>query len=140
MSTQIESFDVQHTSIGAPFDRVFSYIADPTNLPKWTNAFAEADETSAVMVTPNGQLKIRLETKASKEHGTIDWYMTMPDGSVGTAFSRVTPNGSGTVYSFVLMAPPVPIEQVEGTLNQQKEILRKELAKLRRILEEMNNK
>ncbi|MEM2140347.1 SRPBCC family protein [Nitrososphaera sp.] len=135
MSIQIENFDVQNVSISAPFERVFSYIADPANLPRWTNAFAKADETSAVMVTPNGELKIGLKTKASKEHGTVDWYMTMPDGSIGAAFSRATPNGSGTVYTFVLMAPPVPVEQIEGTLKQQKEILRKELEKLKGILE-----
>lgn len=87
------------------------------------------------MVTPNGELKIGIKTKVSKEHGAIDWYMTMPYGSVGAAFSGATPNGSGTVYTFVLMAPPVPVEQIEGTLKQQKEILRNELTKLKGILE-----
>lgn len=86
------------------------------------------------MVTPNGQLRVGLKVVESREAGTIDWHMTMPDGTAAAAFSRVTPNGSGTVYSFVLMAPPVPIEQVEGTLQQQKELLREVLGELQKIL------
>ena len=124
------NFDVQSIAIDAPFDKVFSYIADPKNLPKWT----KADEKSALMVTPNGQLQVGLKTEASREQGTIDWHMTMPDDTVASAFSRVTSNGKGSVYTFVLMAPPVPIEQVEGTLQQQKELLRQELGNLQRIL------
>lgn len=129
-----KNFDVQSIALDAPTDKVFSYIADPRNLPKWTKAFAQADEKSALMVTPDGQLGVGLKVVASREAGTIDWHMMMPDGTAAAAFSRVTPNGSGSVYSFVLMAPPVPIEQVEGTLQQQKELLREELGNLQKIL------
>lgn len=129
-----KNFDVQSIAIDALFGKVFFYIADPKNLLKWTKAFAKADEKSALMVTPNGQLQVGLKTEASREQGTIDWHMTMPDGSIASAFSRVTPNGKESVYTFVLMAPPVPIEQVEGTLQQQKELLRQELGNLKRIL------
>jgi hypothetical protein len=64
--------------------------------------------------------------------------MTMLYGTIGTAFSRLTPKMARVSYTFVLMAPPVPIEQIEGILNR--EILRKELAKLHRIPDEMNYK
>jgi len=46
------------------------------------------------------------------------------------------PNGEKSVYTFVLMAPPGPIEQVEGTLRQQMELLREELENLQKILGE----
>jgi hypothetical protein len=61
--------------------------------------------------------------------------MLMPDGSTGKAYSRVTglPNGN-VVYSFVLLAPPVPIEEIEGTLEQQKQLLAIELKKLAHLL------
>jgi hypothetical protein len=130
-----KNFDVQSVVLDAPVDKAFSYIADPRNLPKWTKAFAQADEKGALMVTPNGHLQVDLKVIASKDAGTIDWHMTMPDGTSAAAYSRATPKGSGTVYSFVLMAPPVPIEHVEGTLHQQKELLREELGNLRKILE-----
>ena len=131
----MKNFDVQHTLIQAPFNSVFEYIVNPKNLPEWTSAFSSADENKAVLETPNGKLEVGLEVKSSKEHGTVDWHMTMPDGSVAAAYSRITPNGaSSSVYIFVLMAPPGPIEQVEGTLKQQMELLQTELQNLQKIL------
>jgi len=132
-----KNFDVQSIGIDASFSEVFEYVSKPQNLPLWTNAFSKADDTTAVMVTPNGGMNIKLKTLASKVSGTIDWYMTMPDGSIGKAFSRVTENNNGksVIYSFVLMAPPVPLEQLEGALSAQKEILAEELKKLRDLLE-----
>ncbi len=52
------------------------------------------------MVTPNGELSIEMETKVSKNSGTVDWIMTMPDGSVEKAFSRISENGNASIYSF----------------------------------------
>ncbi len=133
--TTIKNHDVQSVNIQATTDKVFDYIANPTNLPKWTGAFKKADEKSALLVTPNGELKIGLETKANKELGTIDWHMTMPDGSVGIAYSRVVTNADkNAIYSFILLAPPAPIEEVEGALLQQMEILKKELQNPQTIL------
>lgn len=134
------NFYVASIGINALPDKVFEYVADPYSLPKWTEAFAEINKDNpkrALLVTPNGQMQIFLEVKVSKEFGTVDWYMHFPDGSVGTAFSRITPNDGGatSVYSFVLMAPPVPLEQLEGALAQQKEIITKELRRLKANLE-----
>ena len=137
METQIMelNFSVQSVSIDLPAEEVFNFIADPSNLPKWTTAFKTADNKSAVLVTPTGEMKIGLTTKASKETGTIDWYMKMPDGLVGKAFSRVVENSDGkSIYSFILLAPPVPLEKLEGTLKDQKEVLNNELKNLKRIL------
>lgn len=69
---------------------MFDYVADPANLPEWTHAFARADAESADMATPNGTLAIGLATAANPHAGTVNWRMTMPDGSVGTGFSRIT--------------------------------------------------
>lgn len=138
METQTteKNFSVQSVLIDSPADKVFSFIADPANLPKWTNAFKSADHKSALFVTPAGEMKIGLETRASKETGTIDWHMRIPDGSIGEAFSRLIENADGkSIYSFILLAPPVPIEKLEGTLKEQEGILSKELKNLKRILE-----
>jgi len=132
------NFDVQSIGINRNTTNVFEFIANPENLSLWTNAFAKADQTSAIMVTPNGEFPIGLETLISKENGTIDWIMTMPDGSIGKAFSRVSENGENAIYSFVLLTPPVPLEQLEGALSAQKIVLAEELKKLKRILENNN--
>lgn len=129
------NFDVQSIGINRTANSVFDFIAKPENLSLWTNAFAKADQTSAVMVTPNGELPIKLETTIAKENGTIDWVMTMPDGSIGKAFSRVSENEENAIYSFVLLAPPVPLEQLEGALSAQKIVLAEELKDLKKLLE-----
>jgi len=132
----MKTFDVQSVGIEAPRSRVFEFVAEPSNLPLWAKAFKEADRRSARLETPQGETDIKLRTDASPEAGTIDWTMTFPDGAVGTAYSRVTPDGgSRSIYCFVLMAPPVPLEAIEGALEAQRKTLAGELARLKEILE-----
>ena len=88
------------------------------------------------MRTPNGEVEINLDVRASSKSGTIDWYMTFPDGSTAVAYSRVIElNHDSCVYSFILTPPPVPLEQLEGALEMQSKTLTEELAKLKGILE-----
>lgn len=132
----MKTHDVQSVAIARPFQAVFDFVADPGNLPKWTHAFKRANSKTAELVTPNGAVPIRLETAASGKQGTVDWTMIFPDGTVGGAYSRVTPDGDDrSVYSFVLMAPPVPLELLEGALSEQMRILAGELAALKAQLE-----
>lgn len=132
----MKTHDVQSISIAKPKAQVFAYIAKPENLPHWTNAFKSADHTKAELVTPSGAIAIELDTQAAAGPGTIDWIMTFPDGSKGAAYSRVTEDTAETsIYSFVLMAPPVPLEMLEGALDAQKAILAKELVSLKARLE-----
>jgi len=75
-----------------------------------------------------------LRVDASESHGTIDWTITFPDGGVAHADSRVTPHGDHCVYTFVLKAPPVALERLEGALAEQSRILTSELTTLARRL------
>jgi hypothetical protein len=130
-----KTFHVESVEISTPVEVAFAYISDVQNLPAWTHAFKEVGRGKALMEKPAGSIEIGIEVIASRQFGTIDWFMTMPDGTVAAAFSRVTPLGKErTAYSFMLLAPPVPLEQVEGSLNQQVVTLRQELAKLTDIL------
>ena len=128
-------FHVESIEIPTPAEVAFAYISDMQNLPAWTHAFKEVSRGKALMETPAGSIEVRIEVKASQQFGIIDWFMTMPDGTVAAAFSRLTPLGKDrAAYGFVLLAPPVPLEQVEGSLNQQAVTLRQELARLTDIL------
>lgn len=130
----IKNHDVQSVYIGVAADEVFDFIADPNNLPKWTSAFKEADESSALLATPDGELRIGLETEIDKARGTVDWLMKMPDGNIGAAYSRVVPASDGkAIYSFILLAPPAALEEIEGILARQIEILRHELQTLQTL-------
>jgi hypothetical protein len=132
----MKTFDVQSIGIETSRSRAFEFVAEPSNLPRWANAFKSADKHSARLQTPQGTAAIALRTDARRDAGTIDWTMTFPDGSIGTAYARVTPDGENrSVFSFVLMAPPVPLEAVEGALESQRMILAEELVRLKTILE-----
>jgi hypothetical protein len=132
----MKTFEVQSVRIAAPTGRVFDYIADPSNLPNWASAFRRVSGDTALLETPQGAVTIRLTTTAHPEAGTIDWGMTFPDGAAGEAFSRVMPDGeAASIYSFVLMSPPVPLEALEGALEAQQQTLATELTRLKMVLE-----
>ena len=135
-----KNFDVQSIAINASPQKVFEFLAEPTNVPKWAAGFSEVDGEHAFMETPRGKMKIGMRMACDSRVGTIDTIMTMPDGSIGKAFSRITENdgGKSSIFSFVLMAPPVPLEKLEGTMNEQKQQLAEELQVLKQILESEN--
>ena len=133
----MKNYDLQGIDLNVPASTAVAFIADPAMLPQWTNAFASVTPGRAVMRTPEGGVAIELDVEASPEQGTVDWRMTFPDRKVATAFSRVVALGQDRcVFSFVLTPPPVPLEQVEGTLEAQSRTLTEELHRLKAILEQ----
>jgi hypothetical protein len=129
-------FDVQGIEIAATKDKVFNFLRKAGNLTQWTHAFVSAEDGHARLQTPAGTVDVGLRVAADAAAGTVDWHLAFPDGSVGVAQSRVTDTPRGTcIYSFVLHAPPVALEQLEGALDAQSVILRSELATLKSLLE-----
>ena len=129
-------FDVQGIEIHALPARVFEFVRDPGNLPRWTHAFRSVQNGTARLETPAGAVDVRLEVLANADCRTVDWRMEFPDGTVGIAQSRVTETTRSTcIYSFVLHAPPVPLEAVEGALDTQRVTLRSELSTLKALIE-----
>ena len=132
----MKTYDVQEIEIGAPAASVHELVADPAQLPRWTDAFESVHGSSASMRTPHGRVDVGLRVAADPSRGTVDWMMTFPDGTVGWAHSRVVPLAPDRcVYTFVLHAPPVPLEAIEGALEVQRATLARELVRLRRLLE-----
>ena len=129
-------FDVQGIEIVAPRRKVFEFLKEPANLPRWAHAFVSAGDDQARLETPAGSVDVGLRVLADAVTGTVDWQLAFPDGSVGLAHSRVTETARGTcIYSFVLHAPPVALEQVEGALDAQSLTLQSELVTLKALME-----
>jgi len=124
------TFDVQSIELDVPAAQAFRYLARPATLPEWTHAFTFADDRQATMVTPGGAVQVGLRVDASAIHGTVDWTMTFPNGAIARAHSRLIPHGERSIYTFVLEAPPVPLEELEGALAEQSRILKRELSTL----------
>ena len=130
-------FDVQGIEITAPRRKVFEFLREPTNLPRWAHAFVSVGNGRARLETPAGAVDVGLDVTADAHTGIVDWRLAFLDGSVGVAQSRVTETTRGTcIYSFVLHAPPVALEHVEGALDAQRALLRSELATLKSLMEQ----
>lgn len=132
----MQLFDVQGVEIVATREKVFNFLQEAGNLPQWAHAFVSAEEGRARLETPAGAVEVGLRVVADAATGTVDWRLVFPDGGVGVAQSRVTETTRGTcIYSFVLHAPPVGLEQIEGALEAQRAILQSELATLKTLME-----
>jgi hypothetical protein len=133
----MRTFDVQGIEIMAAAHRVFEFVKQPANLPKWAHAFVSAEDHRARLETPRGVVEIGLHVSADAETGVVDWRLAFPDGAIGLAQSRVTETTRGTsIYSFVLHAPPVALEEAEGALEVQRARLQSELATLKSLMEQ----
>jgi hypothetical protein len=133
----MKMFEVQGIEIQASRNQVFEFVRQPGNLPKWARAFVAVDDDRARLETPSGAIDITLKTSANADAGSVDWRLEFPDGGIGIAHSRVTETTRGTsIYSFVLHAPPVALEAIEGALHAQSATLRTELATLKSLLED----
>ena len=132
----MRTHDIQGIEIQANKDDVFAFVREPGNLTRWTNAFEQVAGGRARLLTPAGSVDITLDTLANAQAGTVDWTLRFPDGSVGLAHSRVQETTRGScIYSFVLHAPPVELEQLEGALQEQIVTLKQELATLKELME-----
>jgi len=132
----MRDFDVQAIDVSVPRARAFAFVSDRFTLPRWTNAFVSVDDEKAVMQTPAGIAEVDLSVRSHEASGAVDWRMIFPDGSVATAFSRtVELEAERCAFAFVLTAPPVPLEQLEGALDEQSRTLAEELRRLKSILE-----
>ena len=70
---------------------------------------------------------------ASRREASAAWR----DAAALPLASRVTETTRGTcIYSFVLHAPPMALEQVEGAFEAQRVTLQSELATLKSLLEQ----
>ena len=129
-------FDVQGVEITASSRKVFEFLREPANLPRWAHAFVSAAEDHARLETPAGAVDVGLDVLADAKTGTVDWRLVFPDGSIGLAQSRVTETTRGScIYSFVLHAPPVALQHIEGALDAQRTLLQSELATLKSLME-----
>ena len=132
----MKRYDVQSVYLEVPCESAFALVADPAQLPRWTNAFESVSKGRAVMRTPQGRVEVELAVQAQPATGTVDWRMVFPDGSVATAFSRLTAlDARSCIYAFVLTPPPVALEHLEGALDAQSRTLAEELERLKGILE-----
>jgi hypothetical protein len=107
--------------IAAPARRVFDFVSDGANLPRWAVEFckeARREDGAWRLRTAQGECTMRIAADAAS--GVVDFHMSPG----GTAFSRVVDAGAGTEYLFTFAG--------DASMDAA---LRKELAVLKSLLE-----
>ena len=120
-------------SIDAPVERVFSFLADAANWPRWAVvnvlSVTPAEDGWWHMQTPNGAAKLRVRPNESS--GTLDHDFHSPEAQ-WTVPARVVPNGSGTLFTITFFQPPVFSDDF---FDQQTALVERELSTLKQLLE-----
>jgi hypothetical protein len=119
-------------SIASDPDKVYEFVSNPKNLPKWATTFCRSvrrSEGEWVIDTPQGPMTIRIV--GHNDFGVLDHYVSLTPGTEVMVPMRVVPNGSGSDVIFTLFQSPgmsdekyaEDIRLVERDLGTLKEIL-----------------
>ncbi len=115
----------------APPERVFDYMSDIENLPRWATEFArELKVVDGKHVVVNGLGEFLFEIRADERTGVVDMYAGPSEEQMGVFPTRVVElPGGASAYSFTMFqAPDMPDELFES----QYESLRREFENLER--------
>ncbi|HEX8646481.1 MAG TPA: hypothetical protein VF715_06245 [Thermoleophilaceae bacterium] len=115
----------------APKERVFGYMSDIRNLPRWATEFArEVEVVDGRHVVRNGLGEFLFEIRADERTGVVDMYAGPSEEQMGVFPTRVVElPGGRSAYSFTMFqAPDMPDELFES----QYESLRREFENLER--------
>jgi len=94
-------------SIDAPPSKVYGFVSNPGNLPRWATAFCKSVSRSNgdwIVETPQGPVKIRFADK--NEYGILYHYVSPAPGVEIFVPMRVVANGSGSEVLFTLFHSP----------------------------------
>jgi len=97
-------------SIDCPPDRVYDFVSNPSNLPRWSffEAVTETDD-GWVVQTPDGPVGFRF--LEANRLGVLDHRVTLPSGVEIQVPMRVIPNGRGSEVLFTLFRAPDMTDQ-----------------------------
>ena len=117
--------------LAASKEKVFSYLSDVENLPKWATAFCrELKQVSGKykVATPMGEMFFRI--KADNDTGVVDMFAGPAEDQMGVFPIRVLelPGGNSFVQ-FTMFQPP---DLSDGEFQGQYESLLREFENLKR--------
>jgi hypothetical protein len=119
--------------LDAPKERVFAYLAELENLPRWATEFArelKVVDGKAKVVNGLGEFHFRID--ADPGTGVIDMYAGPTEEALALFPTRVVPlPGGRSAFTFTMFQPP---EQPDALFQSQYASLLRELDNIRREL------
>jgi hypothetical protein len=117
--------------LGAPKDRVFAYLSQVENLPKWANEFARElkyEDGEAKVVNGLGEFWFSID--ADKDSGVIDMYAGPTPERLALFPTRVVPLSNATsAFTFTMFQGP---EMPDELFESQYQSLLREFENIRR--------
>jgi hypothetical protein len=117
--------------LGAPKDRVFAYLSQVENLPKWANEFARElkyEDGKAKVVNGLGEFWFSID--ADEETGVIDMYAGPSPEALALFPTRVVPlSNESSAFSFTMFQGP---EMPDELFEFQYQSLLREVENIRR--------
>ena len=112
---------------------VYEFASRMENLPQWASGLSSGiAQRGGRWVTQSPMGEVTVAMAARNEFGVMDHDVTLPDGTTVHNAFRVTPAGSSSVLSFVVLRMPGTSQDAfEADLAH----VRKDLKALRQILE-----
>jgi polyketide cyclase/dehydrase/lipid transport protein len=89
--------------IACPADDVYAFVADPSNLPRWSSGLGSSiaqDGGEWFIESPEGRL--RFEFVAANDLGVLDHRVTFPSGDTFYNPMRVVPYDDGSEITFAV--------------------------------------
>ncbi len=120
-------------SIDCHPDKVYRFLSDVQNLPKWATAFCKSIRKSNahwIVDTPQGPMTVRFVPKNTL--GVLDHYVIPAPGVEVYVPMRVVPNGSGTEVLFTLFRLP---DMLDEKYAEDAALVEDDLKRLKNLLE-----
>lgn len=120
-------------SIDCPVDRVYAFVSNPENLPRWATAFVRSVKRTGagwVAETTAGPAGFRFVPK--NELGVLDHVVMPAPGVEIDVPMRVVRNGSGSEVIFTLFQLP---EMSDRKFDEDAGMVERDLNTLKRVLE-----
>lgn len=120
-------------SIACPPRRVYEFVSNPENLPRWATAFCRSVRKSKgewIVETPDGPMRIGFVEQ--NDCGVLDHVVTVQPGIEIVNPMRVVPNGSGSEVMLTLFQwPGTSDEKFAGDAG----LVERDLLTLKKVLE-----
>lgn len=120
-------------AINCPPGKVYEFVSNPENLPKWAKGLCESvrkSDNEWLVETPQGAMKLRFAPK--NDFGVLDHYVSPAPGVEVYVPMRVVPNGSGSELIFTVFRSP---DMSDDKFAEDIGLVERDLQTLKKILE-----
>ena len=129
-------FESRHVSIRIqrPASEVYAFARDPESFPKWAAGLGSGltrDGDGWIAHGPDGDVRVRFSPP--NDHGVLDHWVTLPDGTELYMPLRVVANGEGAEVGMILYRPPTMFD--DAAFDRDAAAVARALAKPKALLE-----